>query len=90
MGMSEDLSRKNQGTYQWTSEPDQDGDVAKAQNCRGYDGVVVFTGKPNKLKSALLSGPEAREFALAILDLLEDRQPRALRHNIDTDTGEPL
>lgn len=88
MAMSEDISKKNEGIYRWTSEPDHDGDVVAVQNCRGYDGVVVMTGKPGKLKSGLVSGQEAFELAMAILDLREDRMPRTIHQEIDTETGE--
>jgi hypothetical protein len=63
------------GKFVWTSQPDQDGDLVRVQNVRGFDGLMIGTGKPGRIKSALLPADEAREFLLSAFAVLYGERP---------------
>jgi len=74
---TENLAEKYQGRYRWTSDPDRDGDTVTATNCLSVEGVVIAAGAPGNQQAAHLTGHEARQLALAILDLLDGVCPHA-------------
>lgn len=63
------------GKFVWASAPDEDGDIVRVQNVRGFDGLLIGTGKPGRIKSALLPSEEAREFLLASFAILYGERP---------------